>query len=105
MMLRSLFVAIMLASAHALRPINTATRTARDISSNAWVLKLDPADVGIAQNWAMRKLSGQLFDAPVPATLNDIIGADPRATPCKLYAGNIFISKERLLLWLVLQQN
>ena len=67
--------------AHALRPINTATRTARGISSNAWVLKLDPADVGIAQNWAMRKLSGQLFDAPVPATLNDIIGADPRATP------------------------
>ena len=76
----TVLAAVLPAAVHGLRPINTATRTAADISAaNAWILKIDPSNEGLAQEWASHPLNGTiLFDVPVPATLNDIVGAAKR---------------------------
>ena len=93
----SLFLLLPIAT-HGLRPQNSLTRTARALdSSTRWRLKLDPQNVGLADRWALTPLAAlaaadglPLFDAPVPSTLNDVVGADPLAAAANWTDGYFF---------------
>ena len=66
------------AVARLLRPQASETRAALTLDG-VWRVKADPADAGRMERWWENELDGLVLDAPVPATLNEVLAADPTA--------------------------
>jgi beta-glucuronidase len=60
-----------------LYPIDSETREVRDLNG-IWDFRLDPEDVGLAQEWFRSPWTGPTLAMPVPASYNDIT-TDPAA--------------------------
>ena len=72
-----------------LRPISCETRDLQALDG-LWQVKVDASDEGIDGKWAAAPLRAPTAMVPVPATLNEIMSADPAMNYTDGYFGSVW---------------